>query len=126
MINDQYRAALSKDRLRIAFSANLGNIDRAVEDAREFIKTNKLQDHCFAIALGLREALINAVTHGCRGDNSKMVSCFIKLESGKFIIAAHNSIEKVRGRLRVINVSKDIHFFFKAMPLDKHFEVVAA
>lgn len=42
------------------------------------------------------------------------------------IIAAHNSIQKAGGKLRVINVSEDIHGLFKAMRLDKHFEVVKA
>lgn len=86
MINDQYRAALIEDMLRIVFSANLVNVDRAVEDARKFIKTIKLEGHCFAIILGLREALINAADHGCKFDNCKKVSCLLKLEPDKFII----------------------------------------
>lgn len=41
------------------------------------------------------------------------------------LIAAHNSLAKVGGALRVINPSPDILGLMRTMRLDKHFEVVA-
>ena len=40
------------------------------------------------------------------------------------IIATHNSLAKVGGRLRVINASEDIYTLFTTMRLDQHFEVI--
>ena len=42
------------------------------------------------------------------------------------IIATHNSINKAGGKLKVINVIKDIYSLFSTMRLDRHFDVVQA
>jgi anti-anti-sigma factor len=39
------------------------------------------------------------------------------------LAAAHNSLSRVGGRIRVTNVSKDIHKLFRFMNLAQHFEV---
>lgn len=41
------------------------------------------------------------------------------------LIAAHNSLVKAGGKLRVVNPSQDILGLMRTMRLDKHFEVVA-
>ena len=41
------------------------------------------------------------------------------------IIAAHNSLKKNGGKLKAVNLSKDMHNLFKSMRLDQHFTVVA-
>jgi anti-sigma B factor antagonist len=42
------------------------------------------------------------------------------------IIATHNSINKAGGKLKVINVIKDIYSLFSTMRLDHHFDVEQA
>ena len=42
------------------------------------------------------------------------------------IIAAHNSLRGIGGKLTVKNVSSDIYRLFKTMRLDQHFEVIKA
>ena len=42
------------------------------------------------------------------------------------IIAAHNSLRGIGGKLTVKNVSNDIYRLFKTMRLDQHFEVTKA
>jgi anti-sigma B factor antagonist len=42
------------------------------------------------------------------------------------IIATHNSINKAGGKLKVINVIKDIYSLFSTMRLDRHFNVAQA
>ncbi len=39
------------------------------------------------------------------------------------IIATHNSINKAGGKLKVINVIKDIYSLFSTMRLNRHFDV---
>ncbi|MBF0120727.1 MAG: STAS domain-containing protein [Desulfobacterales bacterium] len=42
------------------------------------------------------------------------------------LIATHNSLSKVGGQLKVINVAKDIYGLFTTMRLDRHFTVKSA
>lgn len=42
------------------------------------------------------------------------------------LIATHNSLEDVGGKLMIKNVSKDIYKLIKTMRLDQHIEVMAA
>jgi anti-anti-sigma factor len=41
-------------------------------------------------------------------------------------IAAHNSLQKVGGKLTVVNASTHLHDLFRNMRLDQHFSVVRA
>ncbi len=41
------------------------------------------------------------------------------------LIEAHNTLNKLGGKLCVSNVSQDIMVLFKTMRLDRHFEVIA-
>jgi anti-anti-sigma factor len=40
------------------------------------------------------------------------------------VISLHNSLEKMGGKLSVINLSRDIYDLFRSMRLDHHFTVV--
>ena len=42
------------------------------------------------------------------------------------LIATHNSLSKINGELKVINVAKDIYGLFTTMRLDRHFTVESA
>lgn len=39
------------------------------------------------------------------------------------IIATHNSLGKIERKLKIINISRDIHTLFATMRLDRHFEI---
>jgi len=57
------------DSLSIRLSATLDNIDRAAERTGEFLSSANLEDQAFNIILVMREALTNAVIHGCRNND---------------------------------------------------------
>jgi anti-sigma regulatory factor (Ser/Thr protein kinase) len=42
--------------------------------------------NCFAAELLVREALTNAVVHGCHTDPRKQVRCFLRLKGGRLLI----------------------------------------
>ncbi len=42
------------------------------------------------------------------------------------IIATHNTLNKTGGKLKVVNVGKDIYGLFTTMRLDRHFTVESA
>jgi serine/threonine-protein kinase RsbW len=44
----------------------------------------------FAAELLLREALTNAVVHGCHTDPDKQVRCSLRLKAGRLLIAVHD------------------------------------
>jgi len=44
------------------------------------------RDHSFAAELLLREALTNAVAHGCHTDPDKLVHCVLRLKSRRLLI----------------------------------------
>jgi len=54
-------------------SAELGNIDKASDVTKEFLQAHELEHCAFDVLLVMREALANAVIHGCRSDAQKQV-----------------------------------------------------
>lgn len=71
-----YESRRGSDSLRLTFSASTPNIDRAVAEVADFV--SGLGPYpLFDIKLFLREALLNAVLHGCgqRPRHDCAVSC---------------------------------------------------
>ncbi len=74
---------------------------------------------------GFRNTLLSFIDKG-------MNALILDLEAVKMvdsvglgvIIATHNSLMKVGGKLTVKNVSEDIYNLFTTMRLDQHFEVI--
>jgi len=48
------------------------------------------RSNCFAAELLVREALTNAVVHGCHTDPSKQVRCSLRLKAGRLLIAVED------------------------------------
>ncbi len=61
------------DRLEISSPATLENVDRIVDEAMRFVSGRLAGDREFDFKLLLREALINAVVHGCGKARDKTV-----------------------------------------------------
>jgi anti-sigma regulatory factor (Ser/Thr protein kinase) len=51
------------------------------------------QRHCFAAELLAREALNNAVMHGCHADPNKQIHCALRLKGGRLLIVVHDEGE---------------------------------
>jgi serine/threonine-protein kinase RsbW len=69
----------------------------AIEDLfiefRRQVRTVLARRHCFAVELMAREALNNAVVHGCQGDPMRRVRCRMRLKGGKWTIAVDDDGE---------------------------------
>ena len=72
--------------LRIEFSSIMSNIDVVDAATREFLARMNLSSHAFAICLVMREALTNAVRHGNRFDDTKLVIYHIYLNDESIVL----------------------------------------
>jgi anti-sigma regulatory factor (Ser/Thr protein kinase) len=73
--------------LRIAIPATLEAIEEFFEEFRR--RSNILLDrgNCFAAELLVREALTNAVVHGCGANPEKQACCAVRLRRNRLFIA---------------------------------------
>lgn len=89
-------------------------------------KTVKLdRDISASMAGEFRDKLLNLVKDGTKDltlDLNK-VEMIDSVGLG-VLIAAHNSLRGIGGKLVIKNVSNDIYRLFKTMRLDQHFEVI--
>ncbi len=77
-----------------------------------------------ALVPELRSALREAVAEGVRGMTLDFSHVQMVDSTGLgLLIAAHNSMRKVGGRLAVVHASKDIVELFRAMRIHQHFTV---
>lgn len=68
--------------LRVRMAANLVNIDKASDATKQFLQRNGLEEQTFAVVLVLREALANAVIHGCKSDERLVVEYLLSNTDG--------------------------------------------
>jgi anti-anti-sigma factor len=64
---------------RIAVPARLECIDQAVQAFREAIAPRASSRRLFEATAAVREALLNAVLHGCRNDPALLVECVVRV-----------------------------------------------
>lgn len=77
-----------------------------------------------SIADDFRKKLLKLVNQGIKDLTLDLTDVDMVDSVGLGIfIAAHNSMEDVGGKLKIINVSKDIYDLVHMMRLDRHFEV---
>jgi len=67
--------------LDLSFSAVLANIDRAAEETKKFLISINKKEHTFNTVLVMREALINAVIHGNKCNENKIVKYSLNYEN---------------------------------------------
>lgn len=71
-------------------SATLDNVDRAAQDATDFLLGLGLGYECFGAILSMREAMYNAVLHGSGQDASKLVRCRMSVCDGELALAVED------------------------------------
>lgn len=76
--------------MRAAVPATLEAAERFLAEFRQRREFRLERAQGFAVELLLREALANAVNHGCHGDPSKQVRCSLRLGGSRLIIAVED------------------------------------
>lgn len=72
--------------MRLELPATLEAVDRAVEAAMRFFAGHAGAAGLFPVATALREALLNAVVHGCGRSPERMVTCRLRVEGGQAVM----------------------------------------
>lgn len=75
-----YRVISKDGKMAVAFSARLENVDRFCREVKQMMDEEGLGAYHFKVQLLAREALNNAVIHGCRNDATKVVETVIEIK----------------------------------------------
>ena len=76
--------------MRTALPATLQAVEEFFVEFRRRGQALLDRANCFAAELLVREALTNAVVHGCRADPNKQVRCSLRLKSRRLLIAVED------------------------------------
>lgn len=79
--------------VRAVIPASFEAIERLFADFRGHCSCVRLHRDCFAAELLLREALTNAVVHGCKGDQSRSVQCTVRMKGTRLTISVEDDGE---------------------------------
>lgn len=84
---DVYEVKQEKDHIFIRFSSSMAHIDDACAVVLLFLKSrgSKFFPYLFAVNLGMREAMANAVRHGNKYDQAKLVSMELDITRDQWI-----------------------------------------
>lgn len=80
-------SSLRTGDLRAEIPASHDAIEAFCWDFQQWLSNNLSSRDAFAAELLLREALVNAVEHGCAGDAEKKVRCVVRGGRGRIFIA---------------------------------------
>ncbi|WP_287127095.1 ATP-binding protein [Desulfobacter sp.] len=82
-----YEIREEKDRVFIRFSSTMEHIDTACAAVLLFLRSKgpKFFPHLFAVNLGMREAMANAVRHGNKYDLDKLVSMELDISGDEWL-----------------------------------------
>ena len=80
-----YIATRSDKGVEVVFEACLANVDRVCKEIKKALPGPVLAGSAFPLQLILREALNNAVLHGCKGNSVKRVKCSAEWDDNKYI-----------------------------------------
>src|SRR5579863_9910653 len=80
------RATRFDCEMRMALPATLQAIEEFFVDFRQRSRALSGRVDCFAAELLVREALTNAVVHGCHADPGKQVRCALRLTGTRLLI----------------------------------------
>jgi serine/threonine-protein kinase RsbW len=73
--------------MRVTLPATLDAIELFFVEFGRRSRALLVRQNCFLAELLVREALTNAVVHGCGEDPDKQVRCFLRLRAGRLLIA---------------------------------------
>jgi anti-sigma regulatory factor (Ser/Thr protein kinase) len=77
--------------VRAAMPASLQAVEEFFAEFRRRNQALLDRANCFAAELLLREALNNAVLHGCHADPGKQVRCLLRLRERRLLIAVEHN-----------------------------------
>jgi serine/threonine-protein kinase RsbW len=80
-------------RMRATLPATLEAVEDFFADFRRRVEGAATHAERFAAELLLREALNNAVIHGCRSDAGKRIHCVLRLRGKRLLIAVRDEGE---------------------------------
>ena len=76
--------------MRRELPATFEAVEEFIADFRRWGQVLLDRESWFAAELLVREALANAVAHGCHADPSKQVRCCLRLKDGRLLIAVED------------------------------------
>jgi anti-sigma regulatory factor (Ser/Thr protein kinase) len=79
--------------MRITLPATLQAVEEFYIEFRRRSEVLLDRVNCFAAELLVREALTNAIVHGCHADPGKQVRCFVRANSRRLLIAVEDDGE---------------------------------
>ena len=79
--------------MRITLPATAEAVEEFFVSFRQHAAAALPKEHCFTAELLAREALNNAVVHGCHADPDKRVRCALRLKLGRLLIVVHDEGE---------------------------------
>jgi anti-sigma regulatory factor (Ser/Thr protein kinase) len=80
----------ARTQLRRTLPATLNAVEEFCAEFRGICSSLPQRSHRFAAELLLREAMTNAVVHGCRSDPSRRLVCAVRLKPRRLIIAVQD------------------------------------
>lgn len=79
-------AALLECELRRTIPATLHAVEEFLEEVGKKAVSTLNRGDCFTAELLLREALTNAVMHGCHADSGRQIRCSVRLKNRRLLI----------------------------------------
>ena len=76
----------SDQALKVNMKATFRDVDVFCEKAEKLLKQNNLDDYIFPVQMLLREALTNAVVHGCRMNSGLIIKSTIIIYENEIIM----------------------------------------
>ena len=74
----------------MALPASLQAVEEFFLELRQRSRQGMDQENCFAAELLVREALTNAVVHGCGADGRRQVRCVLRLKRGRLLVVVED------------------------------------
>lgn len=105
---DMFNISRKSDRLKILLPSDMRYIENVDNATKQFLEENRLSSEVFAVCLGMREGLTNAIKHGNGFDRNKTVTYSLVLEKNRMIMAIEDQgdgfdWEKIQKRILPID-----------------------
>jgi len=81
-------ALTGENNFTITCSADYKNIDAICQKVQKFLQNHDLEGSSFAVILGVREMLTNAIRHGCGSDDTGEISFSMALKGRTITLEA--------------------------------------
>jgi anti-sigma regulatory factor (Ser/Thr protein kinase) len=83
-------SAYAQCEMRAAFPATLQAVEEFFVDFKRKSQVMPDPSICFAVELLIREAVTNAVMHGCHADPAKQVRCSLRFKDHRLLIVVED------------------------------------